>query len=592
MREDDRVALMHLLGLHARSRLRPPDRLLVQVARDGGRWVALLALASLFIAAAEIALPAVLGRAVDALIADGSAGVWVAWCAGLLVVLVAADALDDLAAGAAVARSTSRLRHGLLQHLLSLGGRSALPGGELTTRLVANAADAGRVAPDTVRALANILPGIGGIIALAIIDPWLCATFMIGLPVFLAFLRTFARDASAVASRYLAVQGTIATRLVDALAGVRTIAVAGTIGRERQRVLSPLPDLHREGVAMWRAQMRITAQDVVLVSLLEIAVLSVAGILLVDGRISAGQMLAAGQYVLLASTIGAAATGLTRLVRSRAAAARVVELLEQPAMRYGTALSPDGRGAIELRGVTARAGGRAVLTGIDLTVPAGALVAIVGSSGSGKSLLAALAGRLVDPDDGLVLLDGIDVAQLPRSVLRHEIGYGFERPALIGATVGDAIAFGAWEPSRADILGAARAARADGFISRLPGGYDTPLEQAPMSGGEAQRVGLARTFAHARRVVVLDDVAASLDAVTEHEIGAVLTGPLADRTRIIVAQRAATAARADLVVWLEAGRIRARGTHEELWEQPAYRSLFDADTGDGQPCFTGNGSRP
>ncbi|HEV2061814.1 MAG TPA: ABC transporter ATP-binding protein [Solirubrobacteraceae bacterium] len=576
---------MQLLGFIDRSGAGPGDRLLLRVARDGGAWVVLLALANLAIAAAELALPAVLGSAVDALFAEGSAGIWVAWAAGLILVLVGADTLDDLASGAAIARSTARLRHGLLAHVLTLGARSRLPSGETTTRLVGNAAEAGRVAPDVVRAIVGLVPAIGGIVALAVIDPWLCATFVIGMPVLLVFVRAYARDAGGIATRYFAAQGKVAERLVDALAGARTIAVAGTVGRERQRVLAPLPELHREGVAMWRAQMRITAQDAVLVSLLEVAVLAVAGVLLAEGRISAGQMLAAAQYVLLASTIGSVAAAVTRLVRSRAAAARAAELLEQPPMRYGNQPAPPGRGQIELHGVGASVDGRPVLAGIDLVVPAGALVAIVGASGSGKSLLAALAGRLVDPDEGEVLLDGVALAQLERSALRQEVGYGFERPALIGATVADAIAFGASAPPRAEIVRAARAARADGFIRRLPSGYDTPLDKAPMSGGEAQRAGLARTFAHARRVVVLDDVAASLDSVTEHEIGAVLTGELGDRTRIVVAHRVATAARADLVVWLADGGIRARGTHDQLWAQPDYRALFGfapGSNGDGR----------
>jgi ATP-binding cassette subfamily B protein len=110
----------------------------------------------------------------------------------------------------------------------------------------------------------------------------------------------------------------------------------------------------------------------------------------------------------------------------------------------------------------------------------------------------------------------------------------------------------------------------------MPGGYDTPVAEAPMSGGEVQRIGLARTFAHARRVVVLDDVAASLDTVTEHHIGEVLTGALSDRTRIVVAQRASTAARADAVVWLDGGRVRAYAPHDELWQHPRYRALFEA----------------
>lgn len=556
---------------------RRADRLLVSVARHGGGWVGVLALVALIMAGVELALPAVIAGAVNAVLDARSPGLWIVSCGTLIALLVACDALDDFAAGAAIARSTAGLRHDLAAHVLALGSRpGGLGAGEITTRIGANAADAARVAPDVVRSVVGLLPAFGAIVALGLIDPWLCLTFVLGMPLFMLTLRAFARDASRVATRYLAVQGTIAGRLVDALAGARTIAAAGTAAQEARRVLAPLPQLHREGVSMWRAQMRMTAQDVVLVSLLEVAVIAVAGALLARGQISAGELVAASQYVLLASGIGGAVTGMTRLVRARAAATRVAEILDRPAPRYGTAPTPPGGGRIEFRGVTARAGGRTVLDGIDVAIPAGALVAVVGRSGSGKSLLAALAGRLVDPDQGEVLLDGVALPQLSRRELRREIGFGFERPVLIGDTLADAIAFGTEISSRDEILAAAVAARADDFIRRMPASYDTRLTDAPMSGGEVQRVGLARTFAHARRVVVLDDVAASLDTVTEHHIAAVLTGALGERTRIVVAHRASTAARATAVIWLEDGGIRAYAPHEQLWHDPRYRALFEA----------------
>lgn len=562
--------------LNARRRA---DRLLLSVGRRGGSWVVVLTVTALATAAGELALPAVIGGAVDAIVDGRSAAIWVVSCGVLIAMLAACAALDDLAAGAAIARSTARLRHGLMSHLLALGSRPVrdLPPGEMTARLVGNAAEAARVAPDVVHTVARLVPALGGIVALALIDPVLCATFVAGVPVFMLALRAFARDASQIATRYLALQGTIAGRLIDALAGARTIAAAGTAEREAERVLGPLPEMHRQGIATWRAQMRIATQEVVLVSLLEIAVLAVAGALLARGRITPGELIAASQYVILASGIGGAVTAMTRLVRSRAAATRVAEIFDELPPTYGLAPAPDGPGRIEFRGVTARVGGRTMLDGVDLVVPARALVAVVGRSGSGKSLLAALAGRLVDPDEGEVLLDGIGLPQLSRSELRRGIGYGFERPVLIGETLADAIACGTEIPSREALVAAADAACADDFIRRMPAGYDTRLADAPMSGGEIQRVGLARTFAHARRVVVLDDVAASLDTITEHHISAVLTGTLTDRTRIVIAHRASTAARAQAVIWIDDGRIREYAPHEQLWHDPAYRALFEAE---------------
>ena len=197
---------------------------------------------------------------------------------------------------------------------------------------------------------------------------------------------------------------------------------------------------------------------------------------------------------------------------------------------------------------------------------------MVGASGSGKSALAALAARLRDPEDGDVLLDGVRLPEIAREELRAAVGCAFERPTLVGATVADAIGPGA---ARSGVEAAARAVRADAFVRRLPAGYDTPLADAPMSGGEAQRIGLARAWP-ASRVLVLDDATSSLDTATEALITDALLGAAKGRTRLIVTHRAATAARTDLVVWLDEGRVRRVGEHAALWEDAAYREVFAA----------------
>jgi ATP-binding cassette subfamily B protein len=557
---------------------RAADRLLARAVRHGGGWTFVVALSALATTGVSLVFPAVLGHAVDGLVSDGSPGPWLTWAAVLVAVLVAGSALDVLASGIAVARSTASLRRTVLRHALALGIRSGRLGpGEMATRVVANAAEAGRVGPAVVGAVASLVMGLGGTVALALIHPLLCAAFLLGIPLLLVIVRAFARDSSALTTRYLTVQGRIAERLTGAISGSRTIAAAATFEREVDRSLEPLPELRRHGMALWQVNMRITARDGLLVAVLEIGVIAVAGLLLARGRISAGEMLAAAQYVLLASSLNSLSAIVASLTRARAAAQRLVEILEQEPVRYGSGKLGPGRGRIELRGVAVRSGDEIVLDRVDLVIPPGALVAVVGRSGSGKSLLAALVGRLADPDEGEVLLDGVPLREIDRDELRRAVGYGFARPALFGETVVDAIAFGVDAPPAEQLEQAARAARADDFIRLLPGGYATPLVQAPMSGGETQRVGLARTFAHAGRVVVLDDVAASLDTVTEHHIRGVLTGALGDRTRLVVAHRASTVAQMDAVIWLDRGGVRAMAPHRELWQNPEYRALFEPD---------------
>jgi ATP-binding cassette subfamily B protein len=226
--------------------------------------------------------------------------------------------------------------------------------------------------------------------------------------------------------------------------------------------------------------------------------------------------------------------------------------------------------------VTVRQTGQVVLDRLDLVVPAGAIVAVVGRSGAGKSLLAALAGRLLDPDEGEVLIDGVPLRELGRGELRRAVQYAFARPALLGDSIGGAIRFGGTVPAPGLVEAAARAACADSFIRRLPNGYETPLGEVPMSGGEVQRIGLARAFAHApgARLLILDDATSSLDTVTEMQVTRALTEQL-DQTRLVIAHRAATAARAGWVAWLDAGRVRACGSHRELWTDPEYRATFE-----------------
>ncbi|MEU0582890.1 ABC transporter ATP-binding protein [Streptomyces sp. NPDC006132] len=571
--------------------LRAPDRLLLASARRGGVWVGVTVVTSLLLTGATLALPAVMGRTLDAVLGHGDAARWLALSGVLVFVMVAVDAVDDLVGQAAEARSTAWLRHTLLRHVLALGTRATrrFPPGDLVSRLVGNSARTGDAASGLVWIVMGVIPPLGAIAALALIDYWLCLTFLAGMPILVLLVRAFLRDISDAGEGYFRVQGTIAARLVDALGGIRTITAAGTLDRETRRVLEPLPELHRHGLGMWNALARISARGDLVVPLLVVAVLAVAGVGLAQGRITPGEVLAASEYVVMAAGIGGVMSSLNELAQARAAAARVAEVIAEPPMAYGHERLPEGPGRIRFRGVTVHGADGPVLNDLDLTIPGGALVAVVGRSGSGKSLLAALAGRLVDPDEGEVLLDGVPLRRLAREELRRAVAYGFERPVLLGETFADAIGFGPRTPSAGELAAQARAARADAFIRRMPAGYASRVADTPVSGGEAQRVGLARAFVQAGRVLILDDVAASLDTVTEHHISQVLTGALADRTRLIVTHRTSTADRAELVIWLADGGVRGRGTHRDLWADPEYRATFQPPSLTRTPVRAGAG---
>jgi ATP-binding cassette, subfamily B, bacterial len=436
-----------------------------------------------------------------------------------------------------------------------------------------------------------VIPPLGGVVALGLIDPWLVAAFAVGFPALALMLRALVRDSSTVSAGYGRAQGAIAARLLDALAGARTIAAAGTQARERDRVLGPLPLLREYGHASWRVQARAAAQAMTVAPALQIIVVAVAGVELARHRISTGDLVAASQYAVLAVGVGASVGVVSRLGRARGGARRAAELLARPCPRYGAQDLPAGRhhagrGELRLSGITVRHAGETVLRDLDLIVAPGAAVALVGRSGAGKSTLARLVGRLADPDAGAVLLDGINLREFTRASLRESVVYAFERPELVGDTPEDVIGFGLRRPDDAQIRVAAGQAQAAAFIARLPGQMSTSLDAAPLSGGEVQRLGLARAFAHARaaRLLVLDDATSSLDTVTEMLVARAIAGELSGLTRLIVAHRATTAARADLVAWLDGGRIRAFAPHGELWADREYRAIFGAADGRGEAC--------
>lgn len=522
----------------------------------GGPWPWVLAATVLIGSAGELALPYAIGRAVDR-----PSVALVALCAGVAACVAACESVGVWARGASCARAAARLRLGLLRHALAVGPAMTrrFPAGELVTRAGLNAEEVGR-APDAVTGtLALLVPTVGAVIALALIDVTLAVTLLAGLALIVLVLRGFLRTTTVLAAGYQEAQGEIAARLVDAMDGARTIAAAGTAERETRRVLAPLARLREHGLRLWRANADAGVRAGLTVPLLEVAVLAVGGFRLAAGDLTLGELYAAARYAVLGASLSTALGHLGGLARARAAAARVAEVLAVEAPRHGVRTLPPGPGELEFRGVAADG----LVVG-DLLLPGGSVTAVVGRSGSGKSLLAALASRMADPAAGQVLLDGVPLPELDRASLRRAVACAYERPVLLGDTPAEVIG--------GEAVAAARTARADAFVRRLPRGYDTPLDEAPMSGGERQRLGLARAFAQAERVLVLDDATSGLDTVTEHQISEALTA--AGRTRLIVAHRVATAARADQVLWLDGGAVRARGPHRELWRDPCYREVF------------------
>jgi len=578
-------------------------RVLQQSAGQARGMVVLLGVVTLVGIITTVLTPSALGAAIDAAGNREDLSHALVWLAAVFAVTTAATALGDLISSYWGSQVTAWLRHRLIGRALLLGipGQRRFPAGDLLSRLTENAASPASFFPLIISACATLLTSIGAVVALMLIDFRLGIIFLIGAVPAVIVLRRFVTQASQPFLRYQQLLAAIITRLLDAHRGIRTIRASGTLERDIGRILLPLPELHHTGRQVWAVQRQVSWQLSLLGPLLQVLVLSVGGFVLAAGGITAGQLVAAVSYVGLAlGSVGLFDT-LVALLTCQVGAGRVGEVLDTtpaipPPVRPVT-VSP-GPGQVELRDVSVRIEQRVVLDHLDLSMPSGMSVAIVGGSGTGKTVLTSLIGRLLDPDEGEVLLNGVSVAQLELAALRRIVTYAFERPALLGATVHDMIAYARPEASRADVVAAAAVAQADRFIRSLPEGYDTPLARAPMSGGELQRLGLARAVLADARVIVLDDATSSLDTATEVKVAEALERVLVGRTCVVVAHRAATADRADLVAWLDAGRIRALAPHHVLWSDPSYRAVFGTDektmarNGDGPTAVPGVAAQP
>jgi len=314
------------------------------------------------------------------------------------------------------------------------------------------------------------------------------------------------------------------------------------------------------------------------------AILLFGGRRVIDGSLSLGAFTAFYAYLLmLISPMRTLGYMLGAAQRSTASGARIFQVLDrEPRIETPSDAVPlpEGGGRVVLRsaGLTFEGATHPALSDIDLDVPAGQVVALVGAMGSGKSTLVSLLPRLYDVTAGAVEIDGADVRSVDLHSLRRAIAVVNDDPFLFSATIHDNIAYAREDASREEVERAAMAAQADGFIARLPNGYDTRVGERglTLSGGQRQRIAIARAILADPRILILDDATSSVDTSTEGEIKRALGDVLTDRTTFVIAHRLSTISLADRIVVLEAGRIVADGTHDELLSQSElYREIVE-----------------
>ncbi|MFF0671546.1 ABC transporter ATP-binding protein [Streptomyces tendae] len=317
----------------------------------------------------------------------------------------------------------------------------------------------------------------------------------------------------------------------------------------------------------------------------QVAMLALGGWLAVRGHITLGTFVAFSTYLAqLVGPVRMLAMVLTVGQQARAGTERVLELIDtEPAIEDGTKTLPaDAPATVEFDDVafgydTGDGEPRPVLDGLSFEIRAGETLAVVGSSGSGKSTVSLLLPRFYDVTRGAVLVGGHDVRELTLDSLRAAVGLVPEDSFLFSDTVRANIAYGRPDATDEEVEAAARAAQAHGFITELPDGYGTTVGEhgLTLSGGQRQRVALARAILTDPRLLVLDDATSAVDARVEHEIHEALKQVMRGRTTLLIAHRRSTLGLADRIAVLDRGRLADLGTHEELQERSAlYRRLL------------------
>ncbi|MDQ3671640.1 MAG: ABC transporter ATP-binding protein/permease [Actinomycetota bacterium] len=555
------------------------------------RGIGLAALAGLWWQGAAILTPVIAAQAIDAVV-DGDRDdvyLWAAVAVAVGVVETVAGAGRHVYAMRNRARGLAHVRDDVLEQALRLDARfhDRFPPGELMSRSSSDAEVVSRVLDASGHTVGYLVTVVGASVVLLLIDATLALLILAPLPVLIVGFWRYARRYSTRTKLYQEELGHTSALVEETVAGIRVVKGIGAGRALSERFLESSERVRARALDVATVDGVFLPALEVVPLLAQTLVLWFGGQRVLDGQLTLGEFVAFNAYVvILVLPLRVLGQRISTVQNAVAAAERIVETLEEePAVRDPArplSLDPAPHGAeIRFSGVRFGFDERApVLDGFDLAVEPGASVALVGRTGSGKSTVAALLTRFYDPQEGAVLVDGVDVRDLPLAELRKAIALVAEDTYLFTDTVRANIAFGRESGTDEEIEAAARAAGAHAFIEALPNGYETMLGERgySLSGGQRQRVAIARAILADPDVLVLDDATSSVDATMEHEIRAALEDVMKGRTTVVIAHRPATIALAERVVVLEGGHVVEEGTHLELLTRsPRYRELLALD---------------
>ncbi len=474
-------------------------------------------------------------------------------------------------------RTVADLRVAVQRNLLSLPPRFFEENrpSEIASRLTADTAILDQVIGSSVSiALRNMATGIGGIIYLFVLAPKLAAMLVIGIPVIVIPLVLFGRQVRSLSRSSQDRIADVGTTVSETLGAMKVVQAFGQEERELGRFATAVEQAFRV------ARRRFTLRAVMTFSVILMMFGAIVMILwegasdVAEGRMTGGTIAA---FVFTGVLVGGAFGALTEtygdLLRGSGAAGRIHELLiarpEIHAPTQPVALPEPPVGSLEFDNITFRYPTRPeekAVHDLSLNIARGETVAVVGPSGAGKSTLLQLALRFYDPQEGRVLIDGIDVRDVDPAEMRKRIALVPQETVIFAASAKDNIRYGRWDSTDEEIVEAAKAANAHEFLDTLPERYDTFLGEggARLSGGQRQRIVIARALLRDAPLLLLDEATSALDAHSEQLVQVALERLMKTRTTVVIAHRLATTRAADRIIVMEHGRIVEEGTHDSL----------------------------
>ncbi len=543
------------------------------------RFVAAAAvLAVLGASVADLIAPQILRRIIDQGITAGHTEVITSgalWLIGIATIGGVAQFLQGYLSGQASHGAAYDMREAIFERLqtLSFSYHDRIQTGQLITRVTSDV-DLVRdfVGGGLVQAIAAAIMLVGAVVLLIAMNWQLALVALVAIPLTVIVLVRFVSGLGPMFRGFQQRLSALNSVLQENVAGIRVVKAFARESYESARYRKANESLLEQGLKVRRT---VANAFPLLFSVgnLGVALVVWAGAVQVaHGRLTVGELVAFSSYLmLLLQPLFILGFGAQTIARAGASASRLFEVLDA---ETDVPERPDaiellgGRGRVEFRDVHLRYPGSdtETLAGVSFVVEPGTTVALVGSTGSGKTSVVNLVPRFYDVTGGAVLLDGHDVRDVTLTSLRGLIGVVMQDSVLFSGTIAENIAYGKPDATPEAIAAAAQAAQADAFIAQLPEGYDTRVGERgiKLSGGQRQRIAIARALLIDPRVLIMDDSTSSVDAETESALRVSLDRLIGSRTTFIVAQRLSTVKRADAILVIEDGTVVARGTHDEL----------------------------